>query len=162
MTKRNAKDWAEVIAFWGNGGNLWFYDQNFEIWVKYDNDIPISFNAHKSFYYVMEDQHFKARKADALGDVVEFSYPNSSNWQTCSPSGPLWDDECEYRPKKREWYDYASPENPILCWTEFLDGKRTAVEIVGYEEGSMNPFFTVEGRYNAFTRPVTPDECFQV
>ncbi len=159
MTKRNATNWGKAIEFWGNGGNLWYWDANFEKWEKYEYDAEIEFSSNRELFYIMEDKHFEARKADALGEKVEF-INNEGRWMDCNDN-PEFRANGKYRPKKREWYDYASPENPILCWTFNCDYIRVPVEIVGYEKGSMNPFITVNGRYDASTRPVTPNECFQ-
>ena len=111
MTKEKAGEVSKLLKFWADGGTLWTLSPNDRCFkIKYD--MSVSFI--ESEVLIMEDAHFEARKAFALGEELECRVIGTSRWL---PEGAfdLWRDNCAYRAKPQEWYN--CPENrgiPIM------------------------------------------------
>ena len=95
MTKEQAKKWLPEISHWANGGGLWFYNIHNE-WQKKTLD---EFRINQ--IYVIEDQHFEARKAHALGKHIESKLTNSVGLFS-NDLCPTWSEYNSYRPKFNE------------------------------------------------------------
>ncbi len=95
MTKEQVKKWRPEIIYWVNGGNLWIRSN--ENWLKCDNDDLV----FERDIYVIEDKHFEARKAFALGEPVEVNLTLHGITPWASVEFPLWDDTHNYRPKTK-------------------------------------------------------------
>jgi len=141
MTKEQAKKWEKEIAFWVNGGNLWGYSSDGD-WFKYTKEGMV----FGGDIYVIEDKHFEARKAFALGEPIEVK---------CGVT-PSWGSHCEYRPKPKEWYSKVSKENPILCWVKGKRNKTIPASIYKYED---DLFYDTDCYRWEFAEPIKPEEC---
>jgi len=98
MTKKQVIKWQKEIAFWGNGGNLWWYSHNHEEWRKWGGNI--SFTSDDKASYIIEDKHFEARKAFALGEPIECAIEGYENWEITT--NPSWNQDYKYRSKPKE------------------------------------------------------------
>ena len=107
MKRKEAKELLPVITHFTNGGNLWccirgVWQQQIEILIN-----PV-FPAN-----IIEDRHFEARKAYALGKKIEIKAYNNK-WRECNH--PTFTDLCKYRPKQQEpvfewqWIDFNGEE----------------------------------------------------
>ncbi len=106
MRREQVKKSIQEIEFWANGGNLWKYSKRAKQWVLWLGDIYDFMQAGKESF-VMEDDHFEARKAFALGDPIEVSIQGSD---FISTSCPNWNGvNNTFRPRKcydrEEWLD---------------------------------------------------------
>jgi len=151
MTREQAKKWLPEITHWANGGNLWYWYDNKE-WVKIDN---IYFETLDDIKIVIEDKHFEARKAFALGEPIEISLFNDEPFERCE--NPIWNDIHKYRPKPKQWYDTVSKENPVLCHFWDTPSIKHAGHIVGYK----NNMFLYRDGYWRYAEPVKPEECWK-
>ena len=162
MNRENAKRWEKEIAFWGNGGNLWFLSHNNK-WSKYIIVTPM-FDTKDQTAFVMEDQHFEARKAFALGEPIEWA-DKATDW-TITES-PTWE-RILYRPKPKpkpeEWYDNI-PEKGILCWVwdEFEEYKiaNIVINTVNNEHGLFYKTDSLMGNSWRNAEPIKPKECYR-
>ena len=156
MTKEQAKKWLPEIHHWANGGSLWGYTKEEKEWFKY-HDSELSFERD---IYIIEDKHFEARKAFALGEPIEIKCGVTIDWQKCTI--PSWNTECKYRPKYKHWYENI-PKEGILCWVWDRDdySKSNAEPIILFEKNSEYPFISnnTVGWVNA--EPVKPEECWK-
>ena len=69
MTRQQAKELSPAITHFANGGNLWY--DNGLIWNKQE-EIYTQSDYHSN--NIIEDKHFEARKAFALGEEIENQY----------------------------------------------------------------------------------------
>ncbi len=126
MTRQQAKDRADAIRFWGNGGNLWSYCLG--KWVMFTLH-ELDFIDENSASYIMEDRYFEARKAHALGEPIEVSddmgvCDGSDEWIVTDC--PSWNSKYFYRPKRKEWYDDI-PAEGILCWVNTITCSKKSI-----------------------------------
>lgn len=155
MTKEQARKWLPEITHWVNGSNVWWYDKNAKIWYMYRGD-ELGFNREEKFMYVIEDKHFEARKAHALGEPIEYWNYRTEEWLEAQ-SNPSWGEESRYRPKKKEWYDNI-PEEGVLCWCKGGRDKPYPMVIYKYED----EFFYDSDSYRWLSAvPVKPEECYE-
>ncbi len=100
MTRKKAIKLLPAIKHFACGGNLWAWDYPFSRWIKqttvYTNDTyPIQ--------NILEDKHFKARKADALQNQIQGKQQGTQLWATMMTqdgvSDIAWLDNWEYRQK---------------------------------------------------------------
>ncbi len=152
MTREQAKRWQPEIIYWANDGNLWWYDKS--KWIKYDENKNLSFQELNILYYVIEDEHFEARKAFALGEPIEYSISNS--WRKCEK--PLFAENIKYRPKPKEWYNEVSEDNPILCWVKGNRGKILPAMVYKYED---ELFYDTDSYRWVYAEPIKPEECWK-
>jgi len=108
MTKNKVKKLLPALEHFANGGNLWCYNE--KEWFKQSE----LYTRSKEGYIdnIIEDRHFEARKAHALGEEIESCGGMGERWRLETYN--LWDDEMEYRPKLKEpiyewqWYEKIS------------------------------------------------------
>ena len=163
MTREQAKRWLKEIEWWGNGGNLWDYDFPKKRWIKWNIE-DIYFNSNHPATYIIEDEHFEARKAWALGEPIQYRRKISDGeWKTMQPGNdePGWHDDYEYRVKRSEWYRNI-PEQGILCrvWDTGRMGDRFYI-ITEYVGNSRTPFCSNLGVCWEHAVPATPEEIEQ-
>ena len=148
MNREQIKKWLPEITAYSEGKNIWQYDG--EVWVLREHP---AFILRKE--YVIEDKHFKARKAHALGEPIEF-IDNSGIPQTVD-SNIAWSQDVVYRPKKKEWYEDI-PKEGILCWVwDNINEKQ--VEIVKWKR--PQDFMTIHGLEWKYAEPIKPEECWK-
>lgn len=153
MTKQDIKQWLPEITHWANGGNLWRYINR--TWCLFDS-VELHISNLTCFPTVIEDKHFEARKAFALGEPIKWAYNDSDEWY--SAEKPSWSMSSKYRPKKKEWYDEVSVDNPILCWvTDRECDTKIGVYIITYRECE---FKDMGGICWTYAEPVKPEECY--
>jgi len=151
MTREQARKWLLEITHYANGGDLWSFKNN--EWVRYENE-QLVFTSDELKAYVIEDKHFEARKAFALGEPIEQQATNKGWFDNNSPD---WSGD-KYRPKSKEWYDNI-PKEGILCWVWDENEKITvAVKIVEYVNGRVKDEDCVNWNY---AKPVKPEECWK-
>lgn len=161
MTREQAKERLNVIEFWANGGELYRYNRTLKQWVRYDIG-DMDFTSKGETCYIPKDRHFEARKAFALGEKIEYRKEGEKEWRiwerNCAPS---WGIEYEYRPKKKEWWKYASEETPILCYVwnnmETYDNNYGLI----IKKRLNGPFVTTTGLEWKNAKYIRPSECFQ-
>ena len=96
MTREQAKKLSPAIQHFANGGKLWAYGDD-KKWYIQTSIYPQEYSK-----YVIEDKHFEARKAHALGGEIEYlAIGNNGNWYPCGGT-MQWIDDLEYRPKSTE------------------------------------------------------------
>ena len=134
MTREETKALLPAIQHFADGGTLWKWTGVY--WQKMSNEF-ITFNEDREDYYIIEDKHFEARKADALGEEVQYS-DEMLGWVDIEK--PEWLNDHEYRPKPKKVYEwqYIFPEcgkysmtaryytdaEVISSWTKFEPSKR--------------------------------------
>ncbi len=102
MIREEVERLLPEISHWAKGGVLYWYDSDDKTWEVVEN---WSLDWYIEVSVVIEDQHFEARKADALGEPIEVYSESTGFWGSCIK--PLWSSYREYRPKPKEpTYDY--------------------------------------------------------
>jgi len=156
MTREQAKRLEKEIAHWANGGDLWYWSDLHKSWRR-DTNKELSFNEKELYNYVIEDKHFEARKAFALGDPIQ-------HYSHATMGMGEWVDTDEivvtyryYRPKPKEWHDTVSEENPVLCWCSGKRVKKLPTLIFKYGDGL---FYDTDGFRWDNAEPVKPEECW--
>ncbi len=160
MTQENAKKWLPELIHFANGGTLWGYSSNHQ-WFKYKNPlVNINF---KDEIIIIEDKHFEARKAFALGDPIEWS-DKYTPWTITE--NPTWK-RIQYRAKPDLW-KYSIPEEGILCW---INEEHTIAKIItgycGVHTNHVSSFYVAndgdERNHNSthnYAQPIKPNECW--
>ena len=144
MTRQEAKGLQEAFNHFANNGNLW-HALSPDKWCIQDE---LNIRTTSPTENIIEDHHFEARKAFALGEEIEWlTNPNRGSMylpEWLSTSSPDWDDDTEYRPKPKlvyEWqftstlgaYDYVMTDKHYTdsseikgsaSWTKFEPSKR--------------------------------------
>ncbi len=100
MTRKQCKELLPEIAHFSRDGSLWFF--NDIEWIE-QNEVLLGGITH-SICNVIEDTHFEARKAWALGKPIEFYnlISDENYWRDCGSSGPSWIGGYLYREKLPE------------------------------------------------------------
>ena len=93
MTREQIKKWLPEMTAYSEGKDILIYYYADNTW--YEAETP-SFNINS--IYVINDKHVEARKAFTLGEPVEIRYRYDKEFQFVT--NPIWNDDCEYRPKK--------------------------------------------------------------
>ncbi len=104
MTREQAKLLSPVIKYFADGGNLWCYTTQRE-WIKQSEVLLF-----QNYANIIEDKHFEARKAFALGEDIEkrAKYQDNSTGKWYTDINPTWNNiSYEYRPK---------PKEPVYEW----------------------------------------------
>lgn len=103
MNRALIKKYKTEFDHWLNGGEVYWYNCNYkeeetDEWLPCEPECSWAIDTH----YVIQDKHFEARKAHALGEEIEWITPNTSHgkWEKCDHSC-LWDDSFEYRPQPK-------------------------------------------------------------
>ena len=114
MTITECKIAVLAMQHFVNGGNLWYWSEVDKKWCTQIEFILPSSMGIIRVYNIIEDEHFEARKAFALGGKVEIEAHNNV-WADCEH--PTFIPACKYRPKKPvyEWLWYANI---------FVDGRK--------------------------------------
>ena len=99
MTRAEAIELQEAFNHFADGGELWYC--NTVDWLK-----QTALDTKKTKYTtnIIEDKHFEARKAHALGKEVDIYYVNGNKWVTIEH--PTWLDNSKYRPKPNDVYEW--------------------------------------------------------
>jgi len=155
MTKEKIKKWEKEIAFWANGGTLWGYSPYDGNWFKY-NDKKLEFERD---IYVIEDEYFEARKADALGEPIEHRYNEYDQWEEVSKAS--WLKGQQYRSKLKEWYNKVSEDTPILCWVKDEYNTNIHTMAIKIKSKGVNCYFDIQGMSWDEAIPVKPEECWK-
>ena len=158
MTKEQAKKLLPAITHFAKGGNLWGYNSNewykqSKLWLDDDG-----------IQNIIEDKHFEARKADALGEEIEVSLTlhGITPWQICNH--PTWSGMHHYRAKKRKW-DEDIPEDGILCWvwtTDEDEGSIIAIINKKHDPSHRNWAYQATN-FDAwkYAKPIKPEDLWQ-
>ena len=99
MTREQAKKLLPAITHFAKGGNLWCVDTLGQ-WKK-QCVVAISNLASQN---VIEDKHFEARKAYALGGEVMYfiHFEGKQQWVVVTDSSDLWCDGVLYNPVEND------------------------------------------------------------
>jgi hypothetical protein len=124
MTRLQCKELQEAFNHFANGGNLWRYNNRLNEWKIQTTIEPVNKESN-----IIEDQHFEARKAYALGEEIEYRISIHYPWS--STNKPNWTTG-EYRPKPKEpvyeWqYYYLLDEVYVLTnrfYTDDIENKK--------------------------------------
>ena len=150
MTREQIKKWLPEITHFANGGNLWWYSYRSNIWHK-QMFLYMEFAKTQN---IIEDNHFKARKANALGESIEAKYSNCAWVDSLNPDFKSFD---YYRPKKKEWYENI-PKEGILCWAwDNINEKQ--VEVIKWKR--PQGFMTIHSLEWKYAEPIKPEECWK-
>jgi hypothetical protein len=123
MNRSRAKELLPAIEYWANGGNVWWYNKQGCVWRLHLGEM--SFTSAATTMYVIEDKHFEARKAYALGEEIECRHTCNAPWFTMVGT-PLWFDTYDYQPKPKV------KQMTLKEATEFISNSLdTVVEIIG-------------------------------
>jgi len=153
VNKKSIKKWlSEIIAF-ANDKNIWVWNTAYKKWEQ--TNLPSFSN---NLIYVIEDQHFKARKAFAEGKLIEYLVPQRQGWTPTTT--PHWQEGFKYRPKSNQWYNNI-PEKGILCWVwnNELGGRKKEARYIKWKKS--NDFICIEEIQWKHAEPVKSEECFQ-
>jgi len=97
MTREKVKELLPAITHFANGGELWYVSKVTHTW-RTQSELWV--NTGGVVCNVIEDEHFEARKAYALGGEVEYRTEGSKHeWHIADE---LWLNFMQYRPKPRE------------------------------------------------------------
>jgi len=166
MTRERAKTLLPEIIHWANGGNLWKYVESTKTWVMHDCEEKdeLLFKSTTKSHYVIEDKHFEARKAFALGEDVERrkKYQDDTVGRWVGDASPSWNtNSYEYRPKPKEWYNNI-PKEGILCWVwnDKYEKEKHASIVIDYSEQfkTFKIKFFENWWHNA--ELIKPEECY--
>ncbi len=102
MNKKETKKLLPAITHFADGGNLWRYNNRLKKWESQTTVEQLNKESN-----IIEDKHFEARKAFALGEPVEVNLTLHGITPWASVEFPLWDDTHNYRPK---------PKEPVYEW----------------------------------------------
>ena len=135
MTRLQCEELLPAIKHFAEGGSLWADEE-----LGWSKQKEVYFNEYM-VENIIEDKHFEARKAFALGGEVECRYKNTNNpW--VMDIRPTWKSDFEYRPKSKEpvyewqWLfkvnesryalagDFYSEVAAELGWIKFEPSKR--------------------------------------
>ena len=154
MTQKLINDLLPAITHWAKGGKLWYYDDMLG-WTEYNSANTPTFNTSDKKCYIIEDNHFEARKAFAFGESIEERYNEYYEW--IEVKKPLWTIGEQYRSKSKLWY-HNIPKEGILCWV----GDHNKQELVATYIISKTKYFN-DLRENEWLEaiPVKPSECYQ-
>jgi len=98
MNREQAKELLPAITHFSNGGELWYMSDN-GVWKLQERLICFDLGNKRN---IINDKHFEARKAYALGEEIE---SNHANFGWIKTTVPTW--ECDrYRPKPKEVYEW--------------------------------------------------------
>ena len=146
MTKECAKNLGEIIKFWGNGGNIWYY--NSKEWVK-SNSYNIPFDS-TNIEYIIEDEFFEARKSYFLGKPIEFKRKNNKSlrnkWKRLITNKPIWDKNYIYREAKFsnnediDWFHINDNHNKVIMVRDNQDEKWVPAIFLKYDAINLYPF----------------------
>ena len=108
MTLKELRGMYPEITHMVNGGDLWYYSAAGERWCVQTNFITPKERGTIKIYNIIEDEHFEARKAYALGKDLEFCSKECGVWTDIT--NPVWMSDRKYRKKKAkpiyEWLWY--------------------------------------------------------
>ena len=96
MTHKKAKELLPALAHFANGGKLWVWCHPFEKW---EVQTSIYINDTYPVRNIIEDKHFEARKAFALGEEIQAKKELSKEWR--ESLNPQWSTYYSYRPKPK-------------------------------------------------------------
>jgi len=114
MTRSETEKLLPALKHFANGGKLWYYENE-----QWREQTEILFGKYPR--NIIEDKHFEARKANALGEKVECkSIICDSTWRYVS--SPSWKNDYAYRPKPKEVYEWQW----ILLTDGFISDKTLA------------------------------------
>ena len=106
MTQKQTQKMLPSITHFANGGYLWYYSQVDKKWCIQSEYVLMNEQGILKIFNIIEDSHFKSRKAYALGEEIESSC-NYGKATYMDDETPSWDDDCVYRPK---------PKDPVYEW----------------------------------------------
>lgn len=95
MNREQARYNLPAIIHWANGGNLWYYSNG--SWHKH-HDNEMGFMSSDRTHCIIEDKHFEARKAHALGKPIQCKHLESIGWSDVG-GDVKFSDRYEYRVK---------------------------------------------------------------
>jgi len=101
MTKEQAKELLPAITHFANGGELvscrtdkeWF--EQSQVYINTE---------HLHCSNIIQDKHFEARRAYALGEEVQTRHFGTDKWVACKM--PAFLRTTQYRPKPKEVYEW--------------------------------------------------------
>ena len=97
MDREELKKLLPAITHFANGGNLWWYHHEQKAWSKQYKIMTEELDSFPAnLINIIEDKHFEARKANALGETVEFI--DSSGIPQRVDSNIAWSQDVIYRP----------------------------------------------------------------
>jgi len=155
MTREQAKELIPAIKWWAEGNALWFYDVLAKKWLPYTKS-EIAFNMNEASAYVIEDEHFEARKAYALGKPIEVREELSSKWLICNNT-PTWNGRYKYRPALPKWYESNYNIGKIVMVRDCDNEEWYAGKFEKFAMGEKYPF-TVDGGNWQQARLLTDDD----
>ena len=110
MNQEQAKQWLPEVTAFAQSKQLWGWDAVDKFWYKHGKDTMFCDKA--PYAYIIEDEHFEARKAHALGKPIQQEF--NGVWEDVTHDMLMW--TFKTRPKPLKWYDTVSADNPVLCW----------------------------------------------
>ncbi len=121
MTREQTNELLPAIQHFADGGNLWGHDdqdgwyEQFQFWCD-----------EGGIHNIIEDKHFKVRKAFALGASVQYRENSAMNWKTIAE--PKWENWTEYsitskKPVYEYQYFYINDVNNFFEFTGFFTDK---------------------------------------
>ncbi len=138
MNRKQAKELLPAIKHFADGGNLWRYNNRLEEWESQTIIEPLNKESN-----IIEDKHFEARKAFALGEEIEYEKYTYGVKTWVLRDNDSWFWSVDYRPKPKEpvyeWQWYTVNSDKTICltlhhciekdmnskmWTKFKPSKR--------------------------------------
>ena len=135
MTRERAKELLKAIEWWSNGGNLWYCNYH-GVWEKINNNCNLEFS-NDSLWYVIEDKHFEARKAHALGKFIEVL--REGKWFRLKGT-PSWGEDYEYREAKLNWYELEENVGKVVMARDKVSEEWNVGKFQSYTKGEEYPF----------------------
>jgi hypothetical protein len=157
MNRKEAKRWLPEVIHWANGGELWATNEGND-WFKQGELVLNEYTCAVSTFNIIEDRHFEARKAHALGEPIEV-LGVIGGWSTID--NPTWSQSDQYRPEKKEWYENI-PKEGVLCWVwDTTSVERRASLVVKYIPNDKTHNFQTTVTKWKYAEPIKPEECYQ-
>ena len=160
MNREETRKWFKELEAFAQGEELYTYNEHSKEWYHV---VGSGFNL--TDIIVIQDEHFEARKAYALGEDIECRDNGISGWSKVL-SEPFWSKGVSYRPKGAAWEAYATQENPILCWvwTDDKDEGKYAARVCYIDMNTDRnwKYETVDAETYKYARPLTDRDCWKV
>lgn len=155
MNREQAKRWRKEITHWAIGGDLWYYDDELELWHYYKKSIL--FTGTDLYSYIIEDKHFEARKHFALGGRIGIKDSLSCD-DILEITKPAWGAKAYVILTEPTWHSNLS-SGDVVCWVSNDSSltRNVAYVITSYRDKMYHSSNGIEWKY---ATPILPEELY--
>ena len=153
MTKEGAIKHRSIIEAFARGEEIYYYNRDtgeFRL-----TDKPL-FSTESD--YVIHNEFFDARKAQLLGEQIQFRFKGTEEWLDLLV--PIIEaDGYEYRVKPKEWYELEENVGKIILVGDTNDKNNAWLRYFkDYEKSEESPFATTAGSTWKYAWLIDPEE----